>query len=118
MLEKKLLLSCIILFAAATVFLFWQNDRQLDPQNGKDFWNLSFAVPERPESLDFTIENQSDDTNFDYIVTENRRVIEKNSVQVQSSRKATVKPLATAVPGTLSTITVTHGKDTKEIYRK
>lgn len=115
---KKILLACIVLFVIAAGYLFWQNDRQLNPENVADSWNLSFAYPDRPESLDFTIENFSDDTNFEYTVTKNNKVLEKNSIQVQKTRKTTVKVLTDAEKGEQAIISVAHGKEKKDIYRK
>lgn len=116
--EKKLLVGSVILFIAAVMFLFWQNDRQLSPQNSKNLWNISFAEPERPESLEFTIDNQSDDTNFDYSIIENKKTLETNSIVVQKTRTTTVKPLTLAEPGKQVTISVTHNQEKKDIYRK
>jgi len=116
--QNRVIVIASLLFILVSIFLFWKNERELDPNSGKNFWNISFDSPDRPESLEFTIENYTDDVDFNYVVTENLRVIEKNDVKVERTRKAMIRPLLTAALGTPTTVTVTHGKEQKEIYRK
>ncbi len=117
MTQKSLIVVFFILFALSAWFLFWTNARELDPTD-KNFWTLSFAAPERPETLDFTIANFTDDTSFEYTVHLGQEVLEKNTVQIERTRTATIKPLQSTNETIPTTITVTHGTDQKEIYRR
>jgi hypothetical protein len=43
--EKRLILLFVLLFAVSSLYLFWQNERGLDQNLGKDWWILSFDEP-------------------------------------------------------------------------
>lgn len=113
--QKKILIFGSVFFVLCAGFLFWQNQRELSKNT---YWNIAFDHPERAESLDFVIENSTPDIDFDYVITSQNQVLEKNSVKIEKTRKVTIKPLTTARKNTLTLITVTHGNEKKEIYRK
>ena len=115
--QKYLLIVFCLFFVAGASFLFWKSDRELN-QNDKNFWTLSFAYPERKETLDFVIENFSDHEKFEYTISTNKQVLMKDTVEVKRTKKVTVKPLMTAVETAPTIITVTADKEKKEIYRK
>lgn len=114
---KYLLPAFILLFSLSTFFLFWQNDRQLYGGN-ESFWTLSFATPEIEESLDFTVENFTDNTTFTYVVLEGKKAVAKESFIVEKGEKKIIKLLETAHEGIPTIISVTLGEEKKEIYRK
>lgn len=115
--QKHLITTIALLFAMSTAFLFWQNTRELDPDQGKSWWTLAFDVLEKPENLSFVVENHSDQTDFQYEVTVNRTSLIKGSFALQRGEKAIITPPLTAKTNDRTKITVTLGKEKKEIYR-
>ncbi len=119
--EKNIVLIFCILFALSATFLFWQNKRELDPNQGKSWWTLSFATPEDPNSLAFTITNHTDQDTFSYeatyTVTFDKIVTESGTVVVARGETKTVTPDLTRNPDARTSIIVTSGDERQEIYR-
>jgi hypothetical protein len=61
--QRKIILFFIILFIASSFWLFYQSDKQRDPNSGGDWWAAYFVDP-KGDSLNFSIENHSDKINF------------------------------------------------------
>lgn len=106
-----------LFFTATTVFLFWQNERELDPDQGKNWWTFSFTAPEREESLSFTLENHSDKTDFQYEIAVGKEIISKDTFIAKRGEKTIVTPPSIAKQKERVKITVTTGNEKKEIYR-
>lgn len=115
--QKHLIIGLFLFFTATTVFLFWQNNHELDPDQGKNWWTFSFTAPEREESLSFFIENHSDKTNFQYEVAVGKEVISKDTFIAKPGEKTTVTLPFIAKQKERVKITVTTGNEKKEIYR-
>lgn len=115
--QKKLILVSLLLFVASALVLFWQSDRELDPDQGKNWWTLSFALPNQEESLSFVIENHSDQTNFSYEIAVGKEIISKKSFIAKRGEKTTITPPSIAKQNERVKITVTTGTEKKEIYR-
>jgi hypothetical protein len=117
MAQKSLLILFIIFFATSALFLFWQNDRELDPDQGKNWWTLSLTSPEQEASLGFVIENHSNQTNFQYEIFVGRDMILQDTLVAKSGEKTSVTPPSIAKQTERVKITVTAGNEKKEIYR-
>ncbi len=119
MTQKSLIFVCIALFAASALFLFWQNDRELDPKRGKSWWTLAFASPKEPADLSFIIENHSDQIDFRYEIAADKTVLLRDAFSVNRGETLTITPPLAAQADTRTMITVSSDKDkdTKEIYR-
>lgn len=119
--EKLLILSFCALFIISALFLFWKNTRELDPDLGKNWWTLSFAVPEDPKSLAFTVDNHTAESTFTYEVsytaTPDKIISTNDSLTVSPGQAKTTIPNFVPQPDFRTTITVTLGKETKQIYR-
>lgn len=61
--QKKIIIAFILLFIASSFWLFYQSEKQSDPNSGKTWWSLYYKTP-IDNSLNFSIENHSDKTNF------------------------------------------------------
>ena len=116
--EKLLITAFILLFSISALYLFWQNDRELDPNRGKSWWTLSFSSPDETGSLAFAIENWSDTEIFEYEVTREKTSLHKESVTVKRGEKKDISPSQSAEPGIRTMVTVTAGKEKKVIYRQ
>lgn len=115
--QRFLIIIFLSLFVASTFFLFSRNVSELDPDNGKSWWTLSFTSLENPRSLDFIVENFSDNTRFEYEVVADKETLAKDSFELNRGEKKTVTPNITARPDTRTSIIVTTRKEKKEIYR-
>ena len=114
--ETQLIIIFTLLFAVSSLFLFWQNERGLDQNLGKDWWILSFADPMNDRDLTFTVENHSLNTEFRYTVTEGKTVLATESFSLKKGATASFSPNITTL-GERTTLTVTTGTQKKEIYR-
>ena len=115
--QKTLIIAFVLLFAASTILLFWQNERELNPDRSGSWWALSFVELDQPTSLAFIVENHSDTAHFDYKVLSDRQVLSEASLIVEKGKSITIVPEQQATPGTRASIIVNDGKETKEIYR-
>ena len=119
--EKRLILIFCLLFTLSATFLFWQNERELDPSRGEPWWTLSFAAPEDPNSLAFTIVNHTDQSIFSYeatsTVTLDKIVTESGTVTIIPGESKTIVPDLGRNPDFRTSIIVTTGDERQEIYR-
>lgn len=115
--QKYLITSIILLFVVSATFLFWQNNRELDPDQGKNWWTLAFASPQESKNLSFIVENHSNQTEFQYEITANKTLVTKDNFVVQRGEKLTVTPSIATTSDERIKITVTLGKEKKEIYK-
>lgn len=115
--EYTLVIVFSLLFAASSAFLFWQNDRALDPDQGKSWWTLSFATPQDPQSLDFTVENHSDTATFTYEILSEKRMLSTGIASPKRGESVTIRPQVPFPSDTRVSIVVSDGTETKEIYR-
>lgn len=117
MTEKRLLISLFFLFALSAVYLFSVNERGLDPNQGKDWWSLAFAEPEKSDSLVFSISNHTADPVFHYTIIRENAVLAEGELSISPGQSATHDP---SLPGSESgriTITVSHAGRQEVIYR-
>lgn len=117
MTQRFLIIICIGLFVASATFLFWKNARELDPDQGKNWWTLAFALPQETENLSFIVENHSDQTAFQYEITADKTSVAKDTFVVMRGEKETIIPPLVADRSTRTKVTVTLGNEKKEIYR-
>lgn len=115
--EKHLVIIFSALFLMSASFLFWQNERELDPDQGKDWWTLSFINPQDTENLDFVIENHSTGTVFQYQILSDKIIKQEGTVEVNLGASKTVTPGITTTDESRTAIIVTREKEKKEIYR-
>jgi hypothetical protein len=106
----------VALFVVASGWLFFQVNRELDPNDGKNWWTLAFESRDAG-SLSFGIENHSDSTTFSYSVSHDKDVIDAGALTLEKGGRKTISPSENAAAGrTIITVTASDGS-TKEIYR-
>lgn len=115
--QRFLILISSLLFAASVSFLFWQNERELDPEHGKSWWTLSFVMPGNLESLDFTVENHSHNTEFRYAIVTDNEILTEAVFEVPRGETITLTPSALITSDTRTRVIVTTLNQKKEIYR-
>lgn len=117
MTQRSLLISFLLLFIVSTIFLFWRSDRELDPDQGKNWWTLSFALPKQVESLSFNLENHSRETTFSYEISVGKEIISKETFIAKRGEITTISPPSIKEQSERVKITVSTGTEKKEIYR-
>ncbi len=119
--EKKLVVFFFLLFSVSALFLFWQNKRELDPNQGKDWWTLSFEAPGDPNSLVFIVENHTKQSEFSYEatyeVTPDNVISVRDSITVAPGETKMITPNIVPQPGLRTSVIVTTRTEKKEIYR-
>ncbi len=115
--EKLILAVFLALFFTSATYLFWQNNQELNPDQDKNWWALSFAVPEDQSSLSFVIENHSDYQSFHYQIESDRVLLEERDIIIPSGSNTAVTPEITARLNARTNIIVTTPSGKKIIYR-
>lgn len=105
------------LFAISAFFLFVKNEQELDPEYKKDWWVISFAEPNVSESLAFTVENHSQETQFHYQIRSGKTVLAEETFFVERGKRTVITPTLSASSDIRTKILVTHKEEQKEIYR-
>ena len=118
MTEKHLIFGLFVLFALSAAYLFAVNERGLDPNQGKNWWSLSFAEPKNQSSLVFVVSNHTATADFRYTVSADGQTLAEGTFVVEPGNDMTQVPSVQFMPASgRITITVSHeGKD-ETIYR-
>ncbi len=114
--ENRLILLFVLLFAMSSLYLFWQNERGLDQNLGKDWWILSFDEPMNEGSLTYTVENHSNNTEFRATITEGSTLLTEETFSLPKGQSKTLTPTVSS-SASRTVITVTTGTQKKAIYR-
>lgn len=101
----------------SATYLFWQNSQELDPNQDKNWWVVSFALPNDSHNLSFVIENHSHSQSFHYQIERNKSVLEERDIVIPNGRSETITPSITTESDTRTNITVTTQEEKKTIYR-
>lgn len=115
--EKHLVIVFFLLFAISSMFLFWKNTTELDPNQGKNWWTLSFAEPQNSQDLSFVINNHADTARFHYQVLSDREILTEQDVELRKGDQKEIRIDDTVKQDTRMTIRVFLGTERKEIYR-
>lgn len=116
--QQKLLITILsIALLISFLSLSWIGKQASDPNEGKNWWALSFQDP-HGDNLNFVIENHSDSTNFTYTVTYKNQIAQQKSIDLPKGESKTVNVTIPFDPENKTTITVrTNKDDVKEIYK-
>ena len=118
--QRKIILAFFVLFIFSTIFLFWQNEQELDPNKNKSWWTLSFTNPNDETDTDFTIENYGISRSFTYQIENDKKILSEGNLTLNIGEKQTIDTsldqarINTNVP---LSIRVSSGEEKKEIYR-
>lgn len=118
MTEKRLIFGLFVLFALSAAYLFAVNERGLDPNQGKNWWSVSFAEPKNQSSLVFVVSNHTATADFRYTVSADGRTLAEGTFEVVPGNDMTQVPSVEFMPvsGRI-TITVSHDGRDETIYR-
>ena len=83
--QRNIILFIALILIVSSIFLFAVSDKNMDPNYKKDWWVVYFENP-ADNSLNFTIENHSDKSNFNWeILVDDQEANEGNINIVKGS---------------------------------
>lgn len=113
--NKTIILSIISFLLVSFLFLAWSEKKQAD-LNSKDIWMIYFQNPKN-KSLDFTIENHSNDTDFSYEILKDKDTVKKENISVKKGESKNIELSIPPIEKAKITIVVQTEKEKKEIYK-
>lgn len=102
-------------FTLSSIFLVFVEKRQADKNQGKNWWILYFENP-KDNSLDFTIENHSNKSNFHWEILGGGNKIKEGDVEIEKGADWT-SDVQNIDPEEKIIIRVSNGENKKEIYK-
>jgi hypothetical protein len=114
--SDKIIIVFVALFLLSAVYLSYIEQKQADPNIGKNWWVLSFVEP-KTNDLSFTIKNHSDKNNFHWQVLEEKKLLNEGDVSIAKGGQENVFVSVENISDKKITILVSDGKDRKEIYK-
>jgi len=118
MFNKPIILSLVIFLLLSLGFLAYTQTKQQSPAS-QNWWVIYFANP-KDESLDFVIENNSDQTDFHYEISGGGNKLKEADIKIdKGTKRETTLPESDF--GNLEnkkiTIRISAGDENKEIYK-
>ncbi|MCX6763755.1 MAG: hypothetical protein NTZ97_03440 [Candidatus Moranbacteria bacterium] len=113
--EKKIIIFIAVLFILSSVFLFFISDRYLNSEAQKDWWSAYF-VNAKDASLNFVIENHSQNNNFHWEVSKDNNKLNEGDVNISKGDMKSIDLNNINATGKII-IDVSDGTDKKEIYK-
>ena len=113
--NKSTIIPLIIFLALSCIFLSYTQTKQQSPQS-QNWWVIYFANP-KDESLNFVIENNSDQTNFHYEILSDKEKIKEADIKIDKGVKKEIPIDINAAGNKKITIQVNVSDDKKEIYK-
>ena len=116
---KKIIIILIISLLLSSIWLSYNETRQADLDYQKNWWVVYFENPSG-SSLNFTIENHSKETAFNYKIMGNKNILEEKNISIKNNRqqKINIDPVAFEnISERKITIIITDGNNKKEIYK-
>lgn len=115
--QKKIIIFLIVLFILSSAWLFHSSNNFLDQNDGKNWWAVYFSDP-KSNSLNFTIENHSDNNNFKFKILSDKEKIKEDEINI---KKGDIYPVDVNLEDIYKnkkiTVQVINGNETKEIYK-
>lgn len=114
--NKVIILTTSFFILVSFIFLATIERKQADI-NTKNIWMLYFENPES-NSLDFTVENHTPNTNFHWQILADKTVVRQGDLNIKLGAKKTVPVLLADTDGKKITISVTGSENgNKEVYK-
>lgn len=112
--NKSIIFSLIAFLLLSFGFLSYVESAQQNPQS-QNWWVINFVNP-KDESLNFAIENNSNQKNFHWEALENENKIQEGDVEIQKGNKEIVE-IKLDKPENKITVKITVGNESKEVYK-
>lgn len=111
--NRTIIFSTIFFLLISFIFLSWSEKKQADIDS-KNIWMVYFSNP-KDMSLDFIIENHSDNSSFEYKILEDKNILKQENISVA---KGETKNIPTTLQGKGKMIIQIESADgKKEIYK-
>ena len=115
--QRKIIIFISVLFIASSFWLFYQNNKQTDLNLNKNWWEIYFIDP-KSDSLDFIIENYSNEIDFHWEVLAGKEKIKEGDTKIEKSKKTEINPVLNSnFKDEKITIAISAGDEKKEIYK-
>jgi hypothetical protein len=118
--QRKIIISLIVLFILSSAYLFWTAKNFNNPDYQKKWWAVYFENPKSGD-FNFVIENHSDKNSFHYIVLNGSDKIEERDIVMNKGEVKNIPvqnfTMQNNEPGGKITIQVISGYEKKEIYK-
>ncbi|HEX7586115.1 MAG TPA: hypothetical protein VF390_00545 [Patescibacteria group bacterium] len=114
--NNKIIIFFVALFLLSAIYLSYAEQKQADPNAGKNWWALSFVEP-KSNSLSFTIENHSDKNNFHWQVLEEKNILDEGDISINKGDQTDIVVPTENISNKKIIIQVSDGKDKKDIYK-
>ena len=112
--QRKIIIFLIFLFLASSVWLFRVSDNLLNPNTNGNWWSIYFSDP-KSSSLNFVIENHSDQSEFNWKILEKNQTKKEGIEKIEKGEKKEI-----IIDGSFKNkiiIQVNAENDRKEIYK-
>ncbi len=115
--NKLIILTTILFFILSASSLAWIEKKQSDENEGKNWWALYFAEP-KSDSLNFVIENHSNENNFHWEISHGGNKIKEGNTTIEKGSALQLNSHLNIAPENKKIIIqVTSGDKKKEIYK-
>ena len=111
---KKIISLLLIFLVLSFLFLAWNETQQQSPTS-QNWWVIYFSNP-KDESLDFLIENNSNETGFHYEISDGEKILEEADIKIAKGAKKEI-PLIKDIENKKIIIRVSAGDEKREIYK-
>lgn len=118
MASKKIIISIVALFVVISAYLFYVDKRDSDLNIGKDWWIIYFDEA-KSLSWNFSIENHSNKNDFKYEIFDGKNKVDEGDAVIGKgeTRDIALDQKIGHIESRKITITVSDGKEKKEIYK-
>lgn len=118
--QKKIIIFITILFIASSFWLFYQSDKQTNPDLNKNWWAVYFVDP-KSDNLNFIIENHSDKNDFHWEILADKNKVKEDNIKIekgaQSELNSDSELSSDEFKNKKITVDISSGDEKKEIYK-
>jgi hypothetical protein len=116
--NRHLLILFFILFITSSAYLFERSLTELDLENNKNWWTVSFIRPDRVKNIDIVVSNYTEDTRFKYQILAGDTVIEEKDFEAPLGENRILLITPEKTPDTdRVTVRVLHKDEQQELFR-
>ena len=116
--NRHLLILFFILFITSSAYLFERSLAELDLENNKNWWTVSFIRPDRVKNIDIVVSNYTEDTRFKYQILAGDTVIEEKDFEAPLGENRILLITPEKTPDTdRVTVRVLHKDEQQELFR-
>lgn len=115
--QKIIIAFTVLFFIISSAYLFSVSDRKQDLNLNKNWWVAYFENP-TDNSLNFTIENYTDNQDFSWELLSNKKVVTSGQEAIPSGETKKIEAsIEASTQKGLITIHIATGQESKDIYK-